>query len=85
MRDIVAAIAGSPVYSVVLIFFAIYPLLAAFMWILTSLIYFVRREAPADKSFYDVPEESLPLVSLIIPAYNESLTTCGAMTAFLSS
>jgi biofilm PGA synthesis N-glycosyltransferase PgaC len=84
MRDIVVAIAASPAYRSILLFFALYPLLAALMWVWTGFIFYLRREATADKSFYEIPDSDLPMVSLIIPEYNEALTACGAMTAFLS-
>lgn len=83
MRSFVTFIAASPVYYYLLVFFALYPLFTALVWVWTGVIFYIRREASPDKTFYDIPEDQLPFVTAVIPAYNEALTTCGAMTAFL--
>jgi biofilm PGA synthesis N-glycosyltransferase PgaC len=83
MLDPVAGIAASPLYIVALAFFAYYPLLSALMWVATSLVYWFRRERHPDESFYDVPVDELPMVSVVVPSYSEELTVCGTMTAIL--
>jgi biofilm PGA synthesis N-glycosyltransferase PgaC len=59
----------SAIYLVALVFFAWYPIFSSLMWILTSLIYFFRRERRQGKDFYRL--DAYPSVTVLIPAYNE--------------
>ena len=68
----IVAIQQSPIYMVALIFFAWYPLVTSVTWIFTSLIFYRNREGGkpgAFDLFYQIDEK--PLVSFIIPAFNE--------------
>ena len=68
----IVGIQQSPFYMVVLLYFAWYPLVTSVMWIFTSLIFYRNREGGkpgAFAAFYQVDEK--PLVSFIIPAFNE--------------
>ncbi len=58
---------------------------SAVVWITTSLIFFFRRERPGATrdAFYEVAEDDLPLVSVVVPAFREELTVCGTMAALL--
>jgi biofilm PGA synthesis N-glycosyltransferase PgaC len=68
-------IQNSPVLMVVLTFLGLYPVVSAGLWVVTAVLYRVRRETPED--YEDVPEadgshpEDLPFISIIIPAYCE--------------
>lgn len=84
MRTTVIAIAVSPFYAAALAFFAYYPLLSAVMWIWTSLIYFARRERGANEEFYTVPENELPMVSVVVPSYYEELNAGRTIEAVLA-
>lgn len=60
-----------PFYRAWLVFFAWYPMLTGLMWIMTSLVYYVRRERrpSGPQSFGEPP---IP-VTVLVPAYCESL------------
>lgn len=85
MHDVVSAIAASLVYRISLAFVALYPAFSALMWIGTSILFYLRRErADAEsESFYDIADDDLPFVSVVIPAFREELTLCGTMAALL--
>ena len=59
----------STIYLIALIFFAWYPIFSSMMWIITSLIYFFRREMRQGGDFYKL--DTYPSVTVLIPAYNE--------------
>lgn len=75
--DLYNAIVGiqqNPVYMVILTYFAWYPLVTSVIWIFTSIVFYRNREGGkpgAFDAFYQVDER--PLVSFIIPAYNEEV------------
>ena len=69
LLTILEVIEHSAFYIVVLVFFAWYPIFSSLMWILTSLIYFTRRERRQGEDFYAL--EEYPPVTILIPAYNE--------------
>lgn len=71
MKDIVAAIGASPVYLVLMIFFAWYPLFTSIMWAVTAVIYSLRREGKSGQDYYELDEQTLPLVTVIVPAHCE--------------
>ena len=61
------------VYWVILLFFGFYPMLSAIVWLVTSAIYFSRKEqlpAEAEAGLYALPDPPPP-VSVLIPAYCE--------------
>ncbi len=59
----------SAIYLIALVFFAWYPIFSSLMWIMTSLIYFFRRERRQGGDFYNL--DTYPSVTVLIPAYNE--------------
>ena len=68
----IVAIQQSLPYTVILVYFAWYPLVTSCIWIFTSILFYRNREGGAPGAFaqfYQV--ESQPLVSFIIPAFNE--------------
>lgn len=72
MLDVIQYIAESPVYDVMMVFFAFYPLFTAIMWAVTATICAVRRERTAKLDFYELASGSvLPRVSVVIPAHCE--------------
>lgn len=81
MRTIVQAIGAAPAYHAALLFFALYPLFSSIMWVLTSLIFYFRREHHPNETFYEISGKRMPLVSVIVPSYREELTECGTLAA----
>lgn len=53
------------------IFIGAYVLLSSAAWITGGLVFLFDRERKCDDTFYDIPREELPSVSLIVPAFNE--------------
>jgi biofilm PGA synthesis N-glycosyltransferase PgaC len=82
--DTIVAIQKSPVYMVVLTYFAWYPLVTSVMWIFTSILFYRNREGgdpAAFAEFYQV--ETRPMVSFVIPAYNEEANIAATLAAVL--
>jgi len=63
---------ASSFYYALLIYFAWYPLATSVMWIFTSILFFRQKET-GETDFYDSFDETdgQPMVSFVIPAYNE--------------
>ncbi|MCP4291266.1 MAG: poly-beta-1,6 N-acetyl-D-glucosamine synthase [bacterium] len=71
-------------YKTLLVYFAWYPLISSVMWIFTSLIFYRRREGGKEGAFslfYDLKEK--PLVTFIIPAYNEESSIARTLAGVL--
>ncbi|MBE3073464.1 MAG: hypothetical protein IMZ75_00725, partial [Actinobacteria bacterium] len=84
MHDVIVDIAASLPYRLLVLFFGLYPMVSALMWIGTSFIFFFRRERRSQNdAFYGVPEDDLPFVSVVIPAFSEELTVCETMAAMI--
>ncbi len=70
--DLVQSFAHHPVYDVMMVFFAMYPLFTSIMWAVTAIICALRRERRSTLDFYEFPDDSvLPKVSVVIPAHSE--------------
>src|SRR5579863_4134270 len=54
----------SPVYTAMLAFFGLYPMLTSLVWMISALVYFVRR----DRQPQSQDSSYLPFVSVVIPA-----------------
>nr|MEE4267448.1 glycosyltransferase [Candidatus Krumholzibacteria bacterium] len=75
----------SPVYTAILVYFAWYPLVTSVVWIFTSLIFYRNREGGkpgAFDSFYQI--DAKPLVSFIIPAFNEEANIARTLEGVLA-
>jgi biofilm PGA synthesis N-glycosyltransferase PgaC len=85
MHAVISDIAASLPYKLLVLFFGLYPMVSALMWIGTSFIFFFRRErrSKSAEAFYDVPDDDLPFVSVVVPAFSEELTVCGTMAAMM--
>jgi poly-beta-1,6-N-acetyl-D-glucosamine synthase len=68
-------------FTLLLAFVAVYPLLTASVWSITSLIYAVRRERGGDDNFYAIGNEDLPKITLLVPAYREAASLDGTLSA----
>ncbi|MCB1184051.1 poly-beta-1,6 N-acetyl-D-glucosamine synthase [bacterium] len=73
------------VYLVLLIYFAWYPLTTSVMWIFTSFLFYRRRDSgPTEKlaAFYAYEEK--PMVSFLIPAFNEEANIAHTLRGVLA-
>ena len=85
LYNLVVAIEHSWVYMVVLVYFAWYPLVTSVMWIFTSVIFYRNREGGrpgAFDMFYQLDDR--PLVSFIIPAFNEEANIAHTLAGVLA-
>lgn len=71
MTAVLASLAGAWPVHVLLGFLALYPMVTAVVWVVTSLIYAARREGEGSDEFYAIPDADLPLVTVLVPAYRE--------------
>lgn len=78
MADVLSGVSGSIPFLILIAFIAGFPLFTACVWIATSLIYMVNRER-RDDGFYDIPDDQLPRVTILVPAYREGSTLDGAL------
>jgi biofilm PGA synthesis N-glycosyltransferase PgaC len=81
VRGLVESIGDSFAFELLLGFVAVYPLLTAAVWTVTSLIYAARRERGDDHGFYAIGNEDLPRITLLVPAYREAATLDGTLSA----
>src|SRR3989337_4396958 len=73
MIDFLVSIQPTTVYWVMLVFFGFYPVFSAIVWLVTSVIYFSRKERLSEEDeadFYELPDPP-PMVSVLIPTYCE--------------
>lgn len=77
MIEILQYLSQTLIYKVALLFFAVYPLTTSIAWVATTAIYYYRREAKPDASFYEVKEK--PFVSILVPAYYEEQNLFGTL------
>ena len=84
VAELVASVEHWHLYRVALAFFAGYPLLAGVLWIVTSLVYYLRRERGHST---EVPRDGddFPAVTVLVPAYNEEQHILETVTACLAT
>ena len=81
MTGVIAALATSVPVHVLLGFIALYPMVTAVIWVVTATIYARRREGAGSDAFYDIPDDELPLVTVLVPAYREADGIDATLTA----
>jgi len=72
LYNLIVSAQESLFYTILLIYFAWYPLVSSVMWIFTSVIFYRRREGGREgkhDAFYELDEH--PMVTFMIPAFNE--------------
>lgn len=74
MIEFVRAVDGSLAYRAALVFFGFYPVFMALVWVVMSVVYWMRRERnlPSRYQRRDEEDDYRPMVSVAIPAYNEA-------------
>jgi biofilm PGA synthesis N-glycosyltransferase PgaC len=80
VRPLLGWLADSWVLLLVLAFVALYPMVTAGVWVVTALLYRRSREGQ-DDGFYDLDDEQLPRVSVLVPAYREALVLDATLEA----
>ncbi len=76
MNDVIRlmiAFQHTAVYWIMLVFFGFYPIFSAIVWLITSVVYFSRKERLTEEeevSFYAIPDPP-PTVSVLIPTFCE--------------
>ncbi len=75
---------ATPFYMALLLYFAWYPLATSAMWIFTSILFFRQKEV-GETDFYDkLPDAGPdPLVSFVIPAFNEEKNIASTIAGVL--
>jgi biofilm PGA synthesis N-glycosyltransferase PgaC len=84
MYSLLVRFEASTFYLGLLIYFAWYPLATSVMWIFTSILFFRQKES-GETDFYDSFDEtdSQPMVSFVIPAYNEEKNIAATLAGVL--
>ena len=73
MAEFLVAFQHTTVYWVMLVFFGFYPVFSAIVWLVTSVVYYSRKERMSEEeesNFYALPDPP-PMVSVLIPTYCE--------------
>lgn len=72
MTHVLSVLAGAWPVHALLVFIALYPMVTAVVWVVTAWVYAARRESAASDAFYDIPDEQLPLITVLVPAFREA-------------
>ena len=72
MTHVLSALAGAWPVHAILVFIALYPMITAVVWVVTAQVYSARRERAGSEAFYDIPDDQLPLVTVLVPAFREA-------------
>ena len=73
MTEFLVSFQHTTVYWVMLVFFGFYPVFSAIVWLVTSVVYYSRKERMSEEeesNFYALPDPP-PMVSVLIPTYCE--------------
>ena len=79
MRGFIDQLAHGPIYGAVLVYIAGYPVVTAIVWMVTSLMYRMRRERASSEEFFEISDEELPLVTIVVPAFEEATVLDGTL------
>ena len=85
LYNLVVSFEATLFYTFLLIYFAWYPLATSAMWIYTAIIYYRRRETGSSlvlRDYYKL--EKKPLVSFLVPAFNEEKNIAATLTGILA-
>ncbi|MGZ9196590.1 MAG: glycosyltransferase [Candidatus Deferrimicrobiaceae bacterium] len=73
MTDFLVSFQDTTAYWVMLVFFGFYPVFSAIVWLVTSVVYYFRKERLSEEeevNLYTLPDPP-PMVSVLIPTYCE--------------
>ncbi len=71
MTSVLQSLSTAWPVQALLVFIALYPMITAVVWAATALVYSTRREGTKADAFYAIPDEQLPLITVMVPAYRE--------------
>ncbi|HEU5034030.1 MAG TPA: glycosyltransferase family 2 protein [Mycobacteriales bacterium] len=73
MTSVLSGLALSWPVHLLLAFIALYPMVTAVVWVVTARIYATHREVQDSATFYDIADDDLPFVTVLVPAYREEV------------
>ena len=79
-RDLLILIDHSRTYSAALVYYGLYPIGMALLWVVMAVLYFRRRESAREE---EVDTDYAPFVSIVIPAFEEEQTIGHTIEALL--
>lgn len=83
MEQVLRFFSESWAMGALLVFVAGYPILSGSVWTVTALLFAHRRERE-NETFYDIPDDDLPKVSIVVPAYREGPSLNASLDALHS-
>jgi biofilm PGA synthesis N-glycosyltransferase PgaC len=85
LYQLLVDIEASRFYLAMLIYFAWYPLATSAMWIFTAVLFFRQKETgKTDFYDYDAATDAQPMVSFVIPAFNEEKNIAATLEGVLA-
>lgn len=60
---------NSVVYRIAVIFYGLYPIVTSMVWMVTAILYRIRRDSSRGEQ--ELPDNELPFVSVLVPAFRE--------------
>ncbi len=81
--EILNAIDQSPLYLAALSFFAGYPIVTSIMWMTTTQFFRGRWERPQDEHPQPAASDQLPMVTIVMPAFNEEAVIAASLESAL--
>jgi len=81
VTDAVRAVASSWPVAGLLGFIALYPMITSVVWVVTAGIFSHRREGHDGDGFYAIPDQDLPLITVLVPAFREETTIEGTLSS----
>ena len=70
VHPIFELINNSSIYWAAVVFYGLYPIVTSVVWMITALVYRVRRDS--QRLMEETPDHELPFVSVLVPAYCEA-------------
>ena len=71
----------SHVFQWMLLAVGLYVVVAAAVWVASAVRFALSRETSAADAFYDIPDDQLPPITVLLPAYCEERTIGAALDA----
>lgn len=71
----------SAVFQWLLLMVGLYVVVAAAIWVASAVRFALSRETASADAFYDIPDDDLPPITVLLPAYSEERTIGAALDA----